>query len=486
MVLDINFFRTDKAECKLSIIKESQRKRYSDPQIVENVIKSDSQWRNTSYRIDNLNRVVNFCNKAYGEKKKNKTYGANGTNKSELDLDLDLNLDLNGLDFEKVDPDYLKKCNLDQVKSIKLAIDDELKKLHADLDEFSKQRFNYLTMVGNIVHESVPVSDNEDDNKIVRMVGEVNCKKKYSHRDLVEMIEGADLVRGQKVQGHRGYFLRGPLVFLEYALFQYGLDLMYQKGFTPLYTPFFMNKQIMSEVAQLSQFDDELYKVIGRKQDGGVTLNGDDEKYLIATSEQPIVAYHRDEWLEPIELPYKYCGVSTCFRQEAGSAGRDLGGIFRVHQFEKIEQFVICSPHGNESWELMEQMLGNAEEFYQGLGIGYRVVNIVSGALNNAAAKKYDLEGWFPGSNAFRELVSCSNCLDYQSRRALVRYDRKKDGKTEFVHMLNSTLCAMTRVICVILETYQTADGIEIPKVLHKYFPTGYPKVIPFKKIPQN
>jgi len=270
---------------------------------------------------------------------------------------------------------------------------------------------------------------------------------------------------------------------LEQALINLALKLMLEKGYNPLYTPFFMRKEVMEEVAQLSQFDEELYKVIGK----GSELADDtatDEKYLIATSEQPIAAFHRDEWLATGDLPIKYAGVSTCFRQEVGSHGRDTRGIFRVHQFEKIEQFALVSPHDNKSWELFDEMIANAEGFNQALGIPYRVVAIVSGELNNAAAKKLDLEAWFPGSGAFRELVSCSNCTDYQARNLRVRYGQtKKMGQeTEYVHMLNATMCALTRQICAILEYYQVEDGIIVPDILKASMPEMWREKIPFVK----
>nr|CDJ92766.1 Aminoacyl-tRNA synthetase domain containing protein [Haemonchus contortus] len=256
-----------------------------------------------------------------------------------------------------------------------------------------------------------------------------------------------------------------------------------EKGFTPLYTPFFMRKEVMQEVAQLSQFDEELYKVNSK----GSEVLGDnsiDEKYLIATSEQPIAAFHRNEWIKESDLPIKYAGISTCFRQEVGSHGRDTRGIFRVHQFEKVEQFVICSPLNNESWKIFDEMINNAEEYCQLLGIPYQIVCIVSGELNNAASKKLDLEAWFPGSGAFRELVSCSNCTDYQARRLKVRYGmtKKMDGEVPFVHMLNATMCATTRVLCALLENYQTEDGITVPEILHPFMPEKYRKFIPFVK----
>merc|ERR1719331_891235 len=255
----------------------------------------------------------------------------------------------------------------------------------------------------------------------------------------------------------------GPAVFLQQGLIQLSLQVLYTKGYSPLYTPFFMKKEVMKEVAQLSQFDDELYKVVGK----GSEVEGDktvSEKYLIATSEQPIAAFHRDEWISEKQLPIKYAGISW------------------VHQFEKVEQFVICSPHDDESWKLMDEMIGNAESFCQMLNIPYRIVAIVSGALNNAASKKLDLEAWFPGGGAFRELVSCSNCLDYQARRLRVRYGqtKKMNAATEYCHMLNSTLCAVTRVICVLLEMNQTETGIAVPDALKMYMPEKYKEEIPF------
>lgn len=332
---------------------------------------------------------------------------------------------------------------------------------------------------GNHLHASVPVSNDEDENKVERTFGDVSASKKYSHVDLIHMIDGMNGDRGAVVSGGRGYFLTGPAVFLEQALIQHALHSLYKRDYTPLYTPFFMRKDVMQEVAQLSQFDEELYKVVGK---GGE--DGADEKYLIATSEQPIAAYHRDEWINESALPIKYAGLSTCFRQEVGSHGRDTRGIFRVHQFEKVEQFVLTSPHDNKSWEMMDEMINNSEEFCKSLGIPYRIVNIVSGALNHAASKKLDLEAWFAGSGAFRELVSCSNCLDYQARRLLVRYGqtKKMNENVSYVHMLNATMCATTRVICAILETHQTETGVLVPEVLKPYMPEKFKTEIPFVK----
>merc|ERR1712142_492816 len=267
------------------------------------------------------------------------------------------------------------------------------------------------------------------------------------------------------------------------GLIQLALQTLYKEGYQPLYTPFFMKKEVMQEVAQLSQFDEELYKVIGKGSEN-VEDKTVSEKYLIATSEQTIAAYHRDEWISEGALPIKYAGLSTCFRQEVGSHGRDTRGIFRVHQFEKIEQFVITSPHDDVSWREFDLMLANAEHFNKILGLPYRIVNIVSGELNNAAAKKCDLEAWFPGQGTYRELVSCSNCTDYQSRRLKIRFGqtKKMNEATEYVHMLNATMCATTRTICCILENFQEETGVRVPEALKRFMPKEFSDFIPFVK----
>uniref|UniRef100_A0A914HEN5 serine--tRNA ligase n=1 Tax=Globodera rostochiensis TaxID=31243 RepID=A0A914HEN5_GLORO len=385
--------------------------------------------------------------------------------------------------FAELKMDDIKDLTIPQIKAVKGTVDGEVAKTKLRMESLETERNEHLSKIGNLLHQSVPISDNEDDNRVERTFGDCGSKKTYSHVDLVVMCDGFDGERGTNVAGGRGYFLKGPLVFLEHALVGLALRMLTEKGFTPLYTPFFMRKDVMQEVAQLSQFDDELYKVTSKKE-AVVEDSTPDEKYLIATSEQPIAAFHRDEWLSPSDLPLKYAGLSTCFRQEVGSHGRDTRGIFRVHQFEKVEQFVICSPFDNDSWKHMDDMVNNAEEFCKVLGIPYRIVAIVSAELNNAAAKKLDLEAWFPGGNAFRELVSCSNCTDYQSRRLRIRFGQTKklDGEVNYVHMLNATMCASTRVICAILENNQTNDGIVVPEVLRPFMPAQYSELIPFVK----
>lgn len=473
MVLDLDLFRSDKGGDP-DQIRKNQTKRFKDVALVETVIAQDTEWRQRRHRADNLNKLKNVCSKEIGEKMKRKEPLGDEAEPVPEQVKVELT---------DITSDILKTLTVNQIKKVRLLIDDAMVENEKRLQEAEAKRNSALREVGNHLHESVPVSNDEDENKVERTFGDCERRGKYSHVDLIVMIDGMNAEKGAIVSGGRGYFLTGPAVFLEQALIQHALHLLYAKGYTPLYTPFFMRKEVMQEVAQLSQFDEELYKVVGkgseRAEEAGV-----DEKYLIATSEQPIAAYHRDEWLPEASLPIKYAGLSTCFRQEVGSHGRDTRGIFRVHQFEKVEQFVLTSPHDNKSWEMMDEMIGNAEEFCQSLGIPYRIVNIVSGALNHAASKKLDLEAWFGGSGAYRELVSCSNCLDYQARRLLVRYGqtKKMNAAMEYVHMLNATMCAATRVICAILETHQTETGIKVPEPLQKYMPKQYRDEIPFVK----
>ncbi|KAK1898317.1 Serine--tRNA ligase cytoplasmic [Dissostichus eleginoides] len=447
MVLDLDQFRTDKGGDP-EAIREIQRKRFKDVTLVDKLVAADTEWRKCRFTADHLNKAKNLCSKSIGERMKKKEPVGD-----------DDSLPEEAQNVESLTAETLSPLTVTQIKKVRLLVDEAVEKADVQRIKLEAERFDYLREIGNLLHPSVPISNDEDaDNKVERTWGDSSVQKK-------------------------GYFLKGPLVFLEQALINYGLRLLHSKNYTPLYTPFFMRKEVMQEVAQLSQFDDELYKVVGKGSEKSDDSSVD-EKYLIATSEQPIAAFLRDEWLKPEDLPIRYAGFSTCFRQEVGSHGRDTRGIFRVHQFEKIEQFVYSSPHDNKSWEMFDEMIGTAEEFYQTLGIPYRIVNIVSGALNHAASKKLDLEAWFPGSGAFRELVSCSNCLDYQARRLRIRYGQTKKmmDKAEYVHMLNATMCATTRVMCAILENYQTEEGIVIPEKLQPFMPPGMTEIIKFVK----
>jgi len=468
MVLDLTLFRKEKGGDP-DLIKESQKKRYKDVTLVDKVVEIDNKWREVSYHCDQYNKLKNLASKAIGKKMKAKEPQGDTNEISDEAKNNLLQMTAESMD----------KFTIKQLKTISAEIDSRKKSDAEQLTKLEEHRLHYMRQVGNLLHPSVVVHDNEDNNEIVRTSGDIEIKKKYSHVDLIHMIGGADLERGATVAGSRGYFLTGPAVHLNLALIHYSTSVLAAKDFTLLQTPFFMRKDAMNQVAQLTQFDDELYKVVGKRSEDEKDTEIE-EKYLIATSEQPIAAFHMDEWMSEKELPKRYCGFSTCFRQEVGSHGRDTRGIFRVHQFEKVEQFCITSPES--SWEMFDEMIGNAEEFCRSLGLAYQVVNIVSGELNLAASKKFDVEAWFPGSGAFRELVSTSNCTDYQSRRLKIRYGKtKKMGESaQFVHMLNGTMCATTRVICCLLETHQTEDGVNVPEPLQMYMPPKYKTFIPF------
>jgi len=443
MVLDIKLFRADQGGDP-ELIRESQRRRHKPVEHVDEIIALDEKWRKEIFQLDNLRKEQRLVSKSVGE-----INSKGGKDTPEAQALTARSKEMN-----------------QQIRALTIAIDESKALLEKK-----------ISLIGNIVHESVPVSNNEDDNAIYHTFG-IETKKDTTtaprnHRELLHMIDGFDPVRGHKVAGHRGYFLKGSGVRLSQAIISYATDYLSTRNYTLLQTPLFMQKEVMAKTAQLEQFDEELYKVIETHGE-----HSDKDFYLIATSEQPISAFHAGEWLQPKELPLRYGGISSCFRKEAGSAGKDTWGIFLVHQFDKVEQFVVTSPE--TSWQEHEQMMEVSENFWKSLNIPYRVVTIVSGELNNAASKKYDLEGWFPGSGEYRELVSCSNCTDYQARSLEVRYGTKakEDKEKKYVHMLNSTLCALTRTICVILENYQTETGIEVPQVLRNYM--GGTDFIPF------
>eukprot|EP01122_Echinamoeba_exundans_P003217 TRINITY_DN13346_c0_g1_i1.p1 TRINITY_DN13346_c0_g1~~TRINITY_DN13346_c0_g1_i1.p1 ORF type:complete len:462 (+),score=161.78 TRINITY_DN13346_c0_g1_i1:28-1386(+) len=434
--MDINLFRVDKGG-NPDLIRESQRRRYAKVELVDEVIALDRTWVSKLVELEKAQKEVNQLSKQVGELKK-------------------------------------KKENADHIIAQSKALQEKIAALELEEKKAKEELDKTLYQIGNFVHESVPVSNDEANNQIVRTWGDSSARAgALKHYEILPMIEGYDLERGVKVAGQRGYFLKNVGVALNQAIIQYALQFLFKRQYNMLQTPFMMNKDIMGRVAQLSEFDEALYKVQG---------SGETEQYLIATSEQPIAAFHVDEHIDPKDLPIRYAGFSSCFRKEAGSHGKDVRGIFRVHQFEKVEQFVVTSPE--KSWEMHEEMIKTSEEFYQSLNIPYRVVTIVSGELNNAAAKKYDLEGYFPGFNEFRELVSCSNCTDYQARRMETRFGMKKQGEREkkYVHMLNSTLAATGRTLCAILENNQTEKGINVPKPLQPFLGVFLedPTFIPF------
>ncbi len=415
-MIDIKVFRENP-----QIIRESEKKRFKDPTRVDEVISLDSKWRSLLQQVNDLRKERNQISRQIGPMKKK------------------------GEDIETL------KNRVNQLKN-EIA---DLERLASDaLQERDKIRYN----IGNILLPGVPIAETEDGDETMREWGkkpQFNFPIK-SHTDLVESLGLANIEKAAEVSGARTFFLTNQMVYLNLALIQFALDfLVNERDFIPFWTPPFMRREAMQGASELDDFEDTLYN------------DPKEDVFFIATSEQPLAAFHMNELIDVDTLPRKYCGISQCYRREAGSHGKDTKGIFRVHHFNKVEQFVFAHPETSE--ELQEEMIGNAEELFRRLKIPHRVVNIASGELNANAAKKYDLEAWFPAQNQYRELVSCSNVTDYQARKLNITYG-KAGGDKDFLHTLNSTAIATERTLCALLENFQQENGsVIIPKILQSY-----------------
>ncbi|MEM4497016.1 MAG: serine--tRNA ligase [Archaeoglobaceae archaeon] len=422
------------------ILRNSQMRRNESVEIVEKAVQLDKLWREKLKEVNNLRKERNEISKKVK--------------------------DLNGEE---------KQIAIKKAKELALILDQKEK----ELKDIENELERVLLSIPNLLHESVPTGKSDEDNVAVKYWGKakVYCDdvdyflkltngmadykvidvKPISHADAVELFGWADLRRAAKVSGARFYYLLDDLVWLDFALLMYALDFMSKNGFKVVAPPYMINRAAYSGVTAFSDFEEVLYKIEG------------EDLYLIATSEHPIAAMYMNEVLEEKELPLLYAGVSPCFRKEAGAHGKDTKGIFRVHQFNKVEQFVFCLPE--DSWKWHEKLIENVEKIWQGLEIPYRIVNVCSGDIGVVAAKKYDLEAWMPAQAKYREMVSCSNCTDWQSYRLNIRFAEERGKPTKgFVHTLNSTAIATTRAITAIIENFQLEDGrVEIPKVLRKY-----------------
>ena len=334
----------------------------------------------------------------------------------------------------------------------------QLTKLESEQETVENTYSKLAFTIPNLFHESVPVGTDESANKEIKKWGEIpNFDFKINdHIDISENLDLVDLERAAKVAGARFYYLKNDLVRLNQSLIHYGLDFLAKKEYSLIQPPYMINRESMEGAVIADDFEEVIYKI------------EDEDLYMIGTSEHAMAAMRAKEILEGKDLPLRYAGVSPCFRKEAGAHGRDQKGIFRVHQFDKIEQFVFSRPE--DSWKEHEKMLAVAEEFYQNLEIPYKVMLLSSGDMGKISAKTYDIEAWMAGQNAYREIVSCSNCLEYQARRLKIRFRDKTNEDTQYVHTLNSTLVATTRVLVSIMENFQTKDGhIRIPSVLQSY-----------------
>jgi seryl-tRNA synthetase len=418
-MLDINYIRQYP-----DVVRENLRKRQIPDYMayLDAVLKNDELWRGLKSKVDQARARRNKVSMEINEAKKS------------------------GKDASKL----IKEAS--EIPKVIAQAEKEL----AELQEKIKV---CLYKIPNLTHESVPYGRDESENKVVKTVGKKPVQKftPLSHVDLMQRHGWVDLERAAKLSGARWYFLKGELAVLEMALIQYAMDFMRKKGFTPVIPPYMISRKAYEGVTSLEDFENVMYKIEG------------EDLYAIATSEHPLTAMYMDEVLDESALPIKLAGFSTNFRKEAGAHGKDQKGIFRVHQFNKVEQIVLCRPE--ESNHFHEELLKNAVEFFDSLGLHFRVVNVCTGDLGIIAAKKYDVEAWYPVQNAFREVVSCSNCTSYQAVRSNIRFQH--DTERHYVHTLNSTCVATTRALVAILENFQDSDGsVDVPKVLQPY--TGF------------
>ena len=316
---------------------------------------------------------------------------------------------------------------------------------------------NGLMRLPNLLHESVPVGKDDTENVEVATWGTPRTFdfELKPHGELLEALQLADFERARKIAGAGFVYMMGDLVRLDQALLSFALDHLVKVGFTPVFPPYMMHRDAYEGVTDLGDFETVMYKVDG------------EDLFLIATSEHPIGALYKDEIIDEGQLPLAFAGISACFRREIGGHGVDTKGLFRMHQFNKIEQFVFCRPE--DSWTWHEKLRANGEAIYRALEIPYRVVNVCTGDIGTVAAKKYDIEAWYPRQGKYREVISCSNCTDYQARRLNIRAG--KVGGDKFTpHTLNSTAMATSRGLVAILENYQNADGtVTVPKVLRPF-----------------
>ncbi len=419
-MLDIRLIR-DNPE----IVRKNLRKRHDQEKLklLDELIEKDARWRKNLKELELLRKKRNETTREIAKLKQSKK-------------------------------DASVKKLISEMKTISKKIekkDEEVEKL--------KERAKWILMrLPNLLHESVPVGKDDKDNVVVKVWGK---KPKFdfqpkNHLEIAENLGLVDFDRAGKVAGAGFYYLKNELALLDLAIQRFAIDFLMKRGYVFIEPPFMLRRKAYEGVTDLGDFESVMYKIDG------------EDLFLIATSEHPMAAMYMNEVLDKSELPLKFCGLSPCFRREIGSHGKYTKGLFRVHNFNKVEQFIFCHP--DESWKYHEELQKNSEELYQQLGLHYRVVNVCTGDIGSIAAKKYDTEVWM-ADGEFREIGSNSNCTDYQARRLNIRY-REKEGQTPagFVHTLNNTALATSRTMVAILEQYQQKDGsVLVPKVLQPY-----------------
>jgi seryl-tRNA synthetase len=409
------------------LVKKSEKKRDHDPKVVDQVLEIDQNWRQQKQILQDLQQQRNSVSENINQLMKQKK----------------------------------KKEAQTYIKEMKKLVED-LKTQEEKTNHLKTQRDTLIKQIGNVLEDSVPKGKDDSDNPTLKEVGK---KPKFNfeikdHQEIMQDLDLVDLDTAAHVSGARFYYLKNEAVLLDLALQRFAIDLLRQKGFDLIYPPFMLNRAALAGGVNLSEFQDTIYKI------------EDEDLYLIGTSEHPLVALKKDTLIEETEFPIKLCGISACFRKEAGSHGRDTKGIFRVHQFNKIEEIIYCRPEDSKKY--FDYAQGLSEEIFAQLGIPFRVVQICTGDIGNKQSLQYDIEGWFPGQNdkkgAYRELTSCSNCTDYQSVTLNTRFQRQGNDEREFAHIINNTAIATARAIVAILENFQTKDGtVMVPKVLWPY-----------------
>ena len=417
-MLDIKLIREESERVRLNLERRHDPKKLA---LLDALIEDDARWRELTTEVNKLRRRRNEISSEIG-----KVMNSGG------------------------DALSLRE---EAAEMPKLIIDAETER-----DQYAVRVRDALMRLPNMLHESVPYGIDDSENMEIRCWGEPPkfSFEAKSHSDIATALGILDLERGAKVSGSGFYYLRNELALLDYAIMMYTVNHLVSKGYTLIEPPYMIRREPYEGVTDLADFEDVMYKIEG------------EDLYLIATSEHAMGAMFQNEVFLAEDLPIKLCGISPCFRREIGAHGRYTKGLFRVHQFNKVEQFIFSLPE--QSWELHEELQRNCEELYEGLGLHHRVVNVCTGDIGSIAAKKYDTEFWM-ADGEFREVGSNSNCTDYQARRLNVRY-RMKEGQSPVgpVHTLNNTALATSRTMVAVLEQYQQEDGsVVVPKALRSY-----------------
>ena len=417
-MLDMTMFREH-----ADVIRADHTKRGLPHDNIDKIIELDQTWRNLLHQTDQLRREKNEAARGIGAAKK-------------------------AGDNEAAEAILAQVADLGQ----------KIAEMETKTNDAMSVRDRLRMSIPNILHEDVPVGEDDAGNTVHAVQG---TKPEFSfeprtHNELIEMNKWVDLKRAAKITGSRFYFLKGDLARLEFALQQYAVEFLRQRDYTFVQPPVMMNRESYEGVTDLGDFETVMYGV------------EPDKYYMIATSEHPLTAMYMDETIPEEQMPMRMVGVSQCFRREVGSHGQSDLGIWRVHQFTKIEQIIIAKPE--DSWALHEELLKNCMDLWNSLGIHYEVVNICTGDMGTVAAKKYDLEAWIPGAQQYKEIVSCSNCTDYQANRLRIRYGQPGHPNQPIVHTLNSTAVATSRALVAIMEQFQLEDGrVAVPEVLQPF-----------------